>query len=464
MPKFGPRQTKPGTKRRPTGKPSGARAVNAPAGKPATDTQSGLETKANEPMRIAKAMAHAGLCSRRDAERWIVAGRVKVNGKRIDTPALDVGAADIILVDNAPMPSIQPVRLWRYHKPRGLVTTHRDPEGRATVFDNLPDDLPRVVSIGRLDYNTEGLLLLTTDGELARHLELPSTGWLRRYRVRVHGRITQAELDTLKDGCVIDGVSYGPIEATLDSQKGANGWLTLGLREGKNREVRRILGSLELTVNRLIRVSFGPFQLLDLRPGETEIVKRRVIVDQLGAQVASQFNFDAGLIAHPAGPQGAGKLDDDVTSTAGAKPPVRTPRVPRAARRFDDRGDVHPAGRTDSRLNRERRPERDQRSSDPDGSGSRPATQRFQGKRTRPDKAPDGDGKPASQWRSGTGQRSGKPKRSRRDEDTETRAEGSSKHRPERLGKPPSGKPARKGPSSQHTRRSRPAGKAPTKT
>ena len=237
-------------------------------------------------MRIAKAMARSGLCSRRDAERWIADGRVLVNGRLLTTPATEVGPKDAIIVDGAPLPAPEPAQIWRYYKPRGLVTTHADPEGRPTVFDALPPDLPRVVSIGRLDYNTEGLLLLTNDGELARHLELPATGWLRRYRVRAHGRVNQADLDALKDGITIEGVRYGAIEATLDSVQSGNMWLTIGLREGKNREVRRILGSLALEVNRLIRVSYGPFQLLDLTPGTAEPIKRRILADQLGPDAA----------------------------------------------------------------------------------------------------------------------------------------------------------------------------------
>ncbi|MCB1512140.1 MAG: rRNA pseudouridine synthase, partial [Hyphomicrobiaceae bacterium] len=244
------------------------------------------DTKSDGRMRIAKAMAQAGLCSRRDAERWIEAGRVAVNGQMLSSPAVDVGPGDKIVVDGQPLPAREPTQLWRYHKPRGLVTTHRDPQGRPTVFDSLPDGLPRVISVGRLDFNTEGLLLLTNDGELARHLELPATGWLRRYRVRAHGSITQADLDKLKDGIEVEGVRYGPIEASLESQKGANVWLAIGIREGKNREVRKVLSTLGLTVNRLIRVSYGPFQLLDLAPGQAEAVKRRVIVEQLGQSVA----------------------------------------------------------------------------------------------------------------------------------------------------------------------------------
>ena len=237
-------------------------------------------------MRIAKAMARSGLCSRRDAERWIADGRVTVNGKLIRSPALDVGPDDKVVVDGKPLPGAEPPKLWRYHKPRGLVTTHRDPEGRETVFDKLPDTLGRVISIGRLDVTSEGLLLITNDGALARHLELPSTGWLRRYRVRAHGRISAAALEKLKDGIEVEGVKYGPIEAQLDKEQGANVWLTIGLREGKNREVRKVLGALGLDVNRLIRISYGPFQLLELPPGEVEAVKRRVLVEQLGPTLA----------------------------------------------------------------------------------------------------------------------------------------------------------------------------------
>ena len=242
-------------------------------------------------MRIAKAMARAGLCSRRDAERWIAEGRVTVNGAVLKSPARDVGPGDVVLVDGKPLPGIEPVQVWRYYKPRGLVTTHRDPQGRPTVFEKLPEDMPRVISVGRLDFNTEGLLLLTTDGALARHLELPATGWLRRYRVRAHGTITQAELDRLKDGIEVEGVRYGPIEATLDRLQGSNVWLTIGLREGKNREVRKVLGALDLEVNRLIRISFGPFQLLDLDPGQVEPVRRRVLIDQLGPRISRELGL-----------------------------------------------------------------------------------------------------------------------------------------------------------------------------
>jgi 23S rRNA pseudouridine2605 synthase len=242
-------------------------------------------------MRIAKAMARAGLCSRRDAERWIADGRVSVNGQVIRSPALDVSPADKVLVDGKALQGAEPAKLWRYHKPRGLVTTHRDPEGRETVFDKLPANLGRVISVGRLDVTSEGLLLITNDGALARHLELPATGWLRRYRVRAHGRITQAALDRLKDGIAVEGVKYGPIEAVLDKEQGANVWLTISLREGKNREVRKVLGALGLDVNRLIRISYGPFQLLDLPPGVVEPVRRRVLIEQLGARLARDLGL-----------------------------------------------------------------------------------------------------------------------------------------------------------------------------
>lgn len=264
-------------------------------------------------MRIAKAMARAGLCSRRDAERWIADGRVEINGETATSPARDVGPEDRVRVDGRPLPAPEPTRLWRYAKPRGVVTTHRDPQGRPTVFDGLPDDMPRVLSVGRLDYNSEGLLLLTTDGELARHLELPSTGWLRRYRVRAHGRISQGDLDALADGVTVDGVHYGAIEATLDSQQGANVWLTIGLREGKNREVRKVLASLGLEVNRLIRVSFGPFQLHAMKPGTVEVVRRKVLVEQLGQRLAAQFNLadDAAVAPHARGrPRNEAPLPD----------------------------------------------------------------------------------------------------------------------------------------------------------
>lgn len=243
------------------------------------------------PMRIAKAMARAGLCSRREAERWIADGRVSVNGKLLKTPAIEVKPGDKVIVDGKPLPSAEPPQLWRYHKPKGIVTTHSDPEGRPTVFDKLPPEMPRVISVGRLDFNTEGLLLLTNDGALARHLELPANGWVRRYRVRAKGRVSPDDLAKLKDGVTIDGVNYGPVEAQVDSIQGANTWLTIAIREGKNREVRNVLAHLGLTVNRLIRVSFGPFQLLDLQPGAVEAVRRKVLIAQLGPRTSEALGL-----------------------------------------------------------------------------------------------------------------------------------------------------------------------------
>jgi 23S rRNA pseudouridine2605 synthase len=250
--------------------------------------------------RIAKVMARAGLASRREAEAWIAAGRVAVNGKVIASPALNVTAADRIVVDGQPLPRRERTRLFRYHKPRGLVTTNSDPEGRPTIFAALPKDLPRLISIGRLDINTEGLLLLTNDGGLARVLELPATGWLRRYRVRALGRIMQPALDRLRAGITVEGVHYGPIEATLDREQGANVWLTVGIREGKNREVRKVLETLDLKVNRLIRVAFGPFELGGLDEGAVEEVNTQAVKAALTPELIAQAeaDFDAPLIEH----------------------------------------------------------------------------------------------------------------------------------------------------------------------
>lgn len=286
--------------------------------------------------RIAKRMARAGLCSRRDAERWIEGGRVRVNGKLLKTAACVVTPRDRIEVDGVALPGIERTRLWLLNKRSGLMTTNKDPEGRDTIFDKLPQELPRVISVGRLDINTEGLLLLTNDGGLARALELPSTGWLRRYRVRAHGTVTQDQLDALKDGIAVDGVLYGSIEAELERQQGTNVWLTFAMREGKNREVKKVLAALNLDVNRLIRISYGPFQLGDIEPGQVREVRGRTLRDQLGVKLieAAGANFEtpepkaAPLVGKP------GK-------TAGTKPkPRRGPRV-------------DPLSRMDTRPNRE---------------------------------------------------------------------------------------------------------------
>jgi len=264
--------------------------------------------------RIAKVVSRAGLASRRDAEEWITQGRVTVNGRVINSPALDVTANDVIAVDGKVLPPRERTRLFMYHKPRGLMTTHADPEGRPTVFDNLPEGLPRLISIGRLDFNTEGLLLLTNDGGLARALELPDTGWLRRYRVRAHGEVTQAQLDELKKGVEVDGVKYGSIDATLERDQGANVWLVFAIREGKNREVRNVMAHLGLEVNRLIRVSYGPFQLGELAEGTVEEVKTRVLREQLGEKIAALAGADFNR------PMPGEKSEDEDEAPRGKKP------------------------------------------------------------------------------------------------------------------------------------------------
>lgn len=261
--------------RSPSRRPAPAKAPRPPEAAAPTDA----------PERIAKVLARAGLASRRDAEEMVRAGRVTVNGRKLDTPAVTVTASDRITVDGKPLPAPDRARLWMYHKPAGLVTTARDEQGRATVFDNLPEGMPRVMPVGRLDLTSEGLLLLTNDGEVKRKLELPATGWLRRYRVRVHGTPTEAQLAPLKAGIVIEGERFQPMIVGLDRQQGANAWLTVGLREGKNREIRRAMEAVGLTVNRLIRVSYGPFTLGDLPSGEVREVPARVLADQLGQPV-----------------------------------------------------------------------------------------------------------------------------------------------------------------------------------
>ncbi|MDO1581174.1 pseudouridine synthase [Rhizobium oryzicola] len=258
------------------------------------------DATSNKPERISKILARAGIASRRDVERMIMEGRVRLNGQVLETPVVNATLSDSIEVDGQPIRGIERTRLWLYHKPAGLVTTNADPEGRPTVFDNLPDELPRVMSIGRLDINTEGLLLLTNDGGLSRVLELPTTGWLRRYRVRAHGEVSQEQLDKLKDGIAVDGVLYGAIDATLDRTQGHNVWITMGLREGKNREIKNVLGALGLDVNRLIRISYGPFQLGDLPEGQVVEVRGRMLRDQLGPRLIEEAkaNFDAPIYSN----------------------------------------------------------------------------------------------------------------------------------------------------------------------
>jgi len=238
--------------------------------------------------RIAKIIARAGLCSRREAERWIEAGRVAVDGAVLTSPAVAVSAGARITVDGKPLQAAEKTRLWRYHKPEGVVTTTKDARGRPTVFDKMPPDMPRVLTVGRLDLTSEGLLLLTNDGELKRRLEHPTTGWVRRYRVRVHGQVTEQALAALAKGIEVDGIRYGPIVATLDSTRGSNSWLTMALKEGKNREIRRVCEHLGWTVSRLIRTSYGPFQLGSLERGQVEEVPARVLDDQTGSAVRQQ--------------------------------------------------------------------------------------------------------------------------------------------------------------------------------
>jgi len=272
--------------------------------------------------RIAKVIARAGLTSRREAEEWIAAGRVAVNGKVIHSPALNVSAGDRVAVDGEPLPTRERTRLFLYHKPRGLLTAHSDPRGRPTIFQHLPKHLPRLISVGRLDFNTEGLILLTNDGALARVLELPATGWQRRYRVRAHGSVTQGKLDELRAGVTIDGIHYGAMEAMLERVQGSNLWLMFAIREGKNREVRNVLGHLGLTVARLIRISFGPFQLAGLAEGAVEEVPTRTLREQLGEQVValSGADFSSPIAAAPRGPPAFDKKDKKEEARGPARP------------------------------------------------------------------------------------------------------------------------------------------------
>ena len=352
--------------------------------------------------RVAKVIARAGLCSRREAEQWITQGRVSVNGPVITSPALNVRATDKIMVDGAPLPLRERTRLFLYYKPRGLVTTNSDPEGRPTIFGALPKNLPRLISVGRLDLNTEGLLLLSNDGGLARVLELPETGWLRRYRVRAHGRVTQPELDALRSGVEIAGMRYGAIEAALDREQGANIWLTFAIREGKNREVRNVLEHLGLQVNRLIRISYGPFQLGEMREGAVEEVRTRMLRDQLGERVAALAGADfTGPIVErgdtetsPLGHSGAPRSREPGIHTSGRREIAKTGVMdsgPRAKAR--DRNDGKKGQKTErKRITRsdtiaDRRgraiPVTRTRTEKPE----RPATKKQRGKPRRPDRS-----------------------------------------------------------------------------
>jgi 23S rRNA pseudouridine2605 synthase len=294
--------------------------------------------------RIARVIARAGLASRREAETWIAAGRVAVNGEVIRSPACNVTARDRITVDGEPLPARERTRLFLYHKPRGLMTTHADPRGRPNIFARLPKHLPRLISVGRLDFNTEGLLLLTNDGALARLLELPATGWLRRYRVRAHGSVTQQQLDALRGGLTVDGMRYGSIEAALDRVQGSNLWLTFAIREGKNREVRNVLGALGLTVTRLIRVSFGPFQLGELAEGDVEEVRTRVLREQLGPKLVALSGADFSQ-PHAPSPAPPPRRSDERRKDKRQKPVSHSWRTPESEQKQPLRRAFHGARR-----------------------------------------------------------------------------------------------------------------------
>ncbi|WP_313352548.1 pseudouridine synthase, partial [Paracoccus sp. (in: a-proteobacteria)] len=344
-----------------------------------TDTpQSNPKPIAAKAERIAKVMARAGVASRRDAERMILEGRVSVNGTKIDSPALDVLTTDKIRVDGKPLDEPQETRLWLYYKPIGLVTSASDEKGRQTVFDALPRDLPRVMTVGRLDLNSEGLLLLTNDGELKRRLELPTTGWLRRYRVRVNGQPNDLTFASLRRGVTIDGEEFAPMEINLDSQQGANAWLTVGIREGRNREIRRAMSHVGLIVNRLIRIGYGPFKLTGLEANEVREVKRKMLRDQLGGLLTGEVEEKPRSFRE----RGSARPAEDDT---------RPPRAPRAegdrkpyARRED--GERKPFGK---------RPEGDRKPFAKREDGDRkPYARREDGERKPFGKRPEGDHKP----------------------------------------------------------------------
>jgi 23S rRNA pseudouridine2605 synthase len=296
--------------------------------------------------RIAKVLARAGVASRRDAERMIEAGRVTVNGRKIDSPALNVTDKDKITVDGKPLKEPEPPRMWLYHKPPGRVTTDRDEKGRATIFDDMPEEMPRVMSIGRLDLNSEGLLLLTNDGAIKRKLELPATGWLRKYRVRINGRPQDEDFAPLRKGLVIEGERFQPMVVTLDRQQGANAWLTIAIREGRNREIRRAIEDVGFTVNRLIRVSYGPFQLGTLKPGSVEEIRRKVLRDQLG--------LDGGDQSGEARPKG--KPRRTAAKAPGKVPPKVPGKIgPRPGHKPEPKAGARPGGKPGARVSRPER-------------------------------------------------------------------------------------------------------------
>jgi len=419
--------------------------------------------------RIAKVMARSGIASRRDAERMIVDGRVKVNGKPVTSPALDVSPTDTVTLDGKPIDAPQPARLWLYYKPLGLVTSERDEKGRQTVFDTLPADMPRVMSIGRLDLNSEGLLLLTNDGDIKRRLELPSTGWLRKYRVRINGRPNEATFDPLRRGVNIDGEDFLPMEVTLDRQQGANAWLTVGLREGRNREIRRAMTEVGLVVNRLIRVSYGPFRLNTMEPGDVVEVKAKVLREQLGMQGGDSDDRKTGT-ARPSRAMGAGGPDRKPRPprAEGAGGFDRKPRPPRAEGEGFDRKPRAPRAEGAGGYDRKPRPPR----AEGEGFDRKPRPPRAEGaggydRKPRPPRA-EGEGfdrKPRPPRAEGAGGYDRKPR--------PPRAEGAGgfdrKPRPPRAegaagGKPFKGKGPGKGTGRAPTGGPRPGGKGrPTK-
>jgi 23S rRNA pseudouridine2605 synthase len=328
--------------------------------------------------RIAKVIARAGLASRREAEAWIAAGRVSVNGKVISSPALNAGRRDRISIDGQPLPGRERTRLYLFNKPRGLVTTTSDPEGRPTIFGALPKNLPRLISVGRLDMNTEGLLLLTNDGGLARVLELPATAWLRRYRVRAMGRVTQEALDKLRKGVTVDGVHYGPIEATLERQLESNVWLHFAIREGKNREVRKVMESLGLKVSRLIRISYGPFELGPLAECAVKEIETAELRKILGPQIVAQSeaDFDAPLVSDEkrAAARSPHRHSGECDGKATRRHPEARARDAREPRRI-----VGTASGPSSFEVRQRRA--------PQDDGEKPSRGRAKNKRRRPDRS-----------------------------------------------------------------------------
>ncbi len=336
-----PRPSRPKSGPSAKGRPSKAVGNNRPIkGKPASPKDEAITYQrveaapvSDKKERIAKVIARAGLCSRRDAERWIAEGRVKLDGKVLDSPAIVVGPENTIVVDGEPLPQPERARIWKYHKPKGQITAARDPEGRPTVFDNLPKDLPRLQPVGRLDYNSEGLLLFTNDGEIKRKMELPATGWTRRYRVRVHGTVEDQHIKALAEGMTIDGIHYAPIEAAISNQAKSNAWMTMSLQEGKNRELRRVCEHLGLVVNRLIRVSYGPFQLGEIPEGGIVELPYKLVRDQLGLpkEVPVEAPVKTGKGGKPlkTGKPGQGRKDTgkpgNAASAKGSGRPVSKP-------------------------------------------------------------------------------------------------------------------------------------------